>query len=141
MLLSNICILQAFPDKDSSPAFLFQYQFFLKSSMVSKPFGNETWSLPAAACVTTGTVTPQAWRHGKQCCSCLFSPYEQTLCLPQLHPAMKVTQTELGHFARVWSWGCGRAGRAGHPMTGVTMMVIVSTTHLITGTWNFFPLS
>lgn len=80
-------------------------------------------------------------------------PHVNRPCVsPQLHPAqpslqelMKVTQTELGHFASVGGVGAvaGQGGQEGRkpPETGVTMAVTVKRTHLINDTWNFFPLS
>lgn len=131
MLLSNICILQTFPDKDLSPAFLFQYQaqlFFSSTNFFKKQGGFQTpwkWNFGLACCSLCvhkdQAVTPQAWRHGKQSLLLpLFPmwtdpvPPSASSCTPILAGiAMKVTQTEPGHFPNVWSQGCSRTGRGG----------------------------
>lgn len=146
MLLSNICILQAFPDKDSSPAFLFQYQFFKKSEWFPNPLEMELW-----AC-----LLQPVWAHGPGCGSTgmeawkavLFSPLlpmrtdPASPCTPILAGiGMKGAQTEQGCFASVCGVGVvvGQGEQEAPRLVSLEVTVKRPTSALVTRISSHLP--
>lgn len=93
MLLSNICTLQAFPDKDSSPAFLFRSHFLKKQSGFQTLWKRVFELARCSLCdCRDQAVAPQTWRHEKQSLCSPLSPVPTYGCtsspgfIPHIHP-------------------------------------------------------